>query len=199
MNEVEAVRLLKTGDRSAVDSLYGIYAQPAIRTAYLITRNQTAAEDAVHEAFVKVIRNISSLRDVNLFRPWFYRIVVNAAKTLSRNRYRSVPLDVETHDKADMAAVLPDEAAISIEEVETLRSAVAELNDTHRIPVILKYFAGLSEMEIAETLGLPQGTVKSRLYHARKTLQERLEGTNNKAPAVSLSMRPIQASPGREE
>jgi RNA polymerase sigma-70 factor (ECF subfamily) len=157
--------------------VYGTYAEAAIRTAFLITRNKAAAEDAVQEAFVQVIRSISTLRDPASFRPWFYRIVVNAAKRLSRNANRSLPLDLEIHNHIDLSVLPPDEAAIGIEEIQMLRSAVNDLNEAHREAIILRYYTGLSDEEIAQTLGVPSGTVKSRLHRAREALHERLEGT----------------------
>lgn len=185
MNVAESVRRLQQGDRSAFDELYGEYASPAIRTAYLITRSQSAAEDAVQEAFVQVLRKISRLRDVTAFRPWFYQIVVNAARRLARNgAAQLVPLDLAHHDKADATLPAPDELAISGEEASLLRAAIGELNEAHRVPVYLRYYTGLSEQEIAQALDLPQGTVKSRLFNARKMLQQRLEGGKRQAQSV---------------
>lgn len=94
MSEVEsAVRRLQAGERQALTPLYTAYAEPALRTAFLITRNRATAEDAVHEGFVQVLRSIGSLRDPGAFRPWFYRIVVNAAKRLARARRQPASLD----------------------------------------------------------------------------------------------------------
>lgn len=184
LDVAESVRRLQQGDRSAFDELYAAYARPAIRTAYLITRSQAAAEDAVQEAFVQVLRKISSLREVTAFRPWFYQIVVNAARRLAgKGTVDWVPLDLENHDKADATLPAPDEIAIIGEEAELLRAAINELNEWHRVPVYLRYFTGLSEQEIAQALGLPQGTVKSRLHNARRMLHERLEGGGRQAPA----------------
>lgn len=188
LNEADAVRRLQRGDQSAFDDLYGLHAGAAVRTAYLITRNQTSAEDAVQEAFVQVLRNVSSLRDVASFRSWFYRIVVNAAKRLVRSgSVQTVPLDLENHDKADATAPAPDELALSGEEVERLRAAIGELNEAHRVPVFLRYFTGLSEQEIAQALDLPPGTVKSRLHTARRLLQERLESGIMKAQVFATA------------
>ena len=175
MSETEAVRRLQAGDRSALNLLYSTYAEAAIRTAFLITRSKTVAEDAVQEAFVQVIRTVPTLRDPASFRPWFYRIVVNSAKRLSRNISRSFPLDLE-YAKVDLTALSPDEAAIGIEEIQMVRAAINDLNQAHREAVILRYYTDLSEDEIAQSLGVPSGTVKSRLHRAKEVLRERLEG-----------------------
>jgi RNA polymerase sigma-70 factor (ECF subfamily) len=164
-----------------LDHLYSLYAEAAIRTAFLVTRNRAAAEDAVQEAFVQVIRSVSTLRDPASFRPWFYRIVINVAKRLSRSTNRSLSLDLLTHDQVDLSALSPDESAIGIEEIQLVRAAVADLNEAHREVIILRYYTGLSDDEMAVTLGVPIGTIKSRLHRAREALHERLE-RNNKPP-----------------
>lgn len=199
LDEAEAVRRLQSGDRTAFDHLYGAYAAPAIRTAYLITRHQTAAEDAVQEAFVQVLRNISRLRAVTSFRPWFYQIVVNAARRLVRSGgHQLVPLDLANHDKADLTSPAPDEVALTAEEAERLRTAIAQLNEAYRVPVILRYFTGLSEQEVAHALGLPQGTVKSRLHTARRRLLASLESDTE--PAVfTVPRHPAHSSPWNKE
>lgn len=178
MSEVAAaVRRLQAGDQSAFNILYSAYAEIALRTAFLITRDRAAAEDAVQEAFVQVIRNVSSLRDPGSFRPWFYRIIVNAARRLSRNRHPSLPLDLAQHDQPDLSGLSPEERAIGSEEIQSLRVALAQLNEAHREVIVLRYYAGLSEDEIAGTLGLPNGTVKSRLSRAKESLLHRLGAT----------------------
>ncbi|HYF80498.1 MAG TPA: sigma-70 family RNA polymerase sigma factor [Symbiobacteriaceae bacterium] len=177
MSDFDAVLKLKAGDRSALSDLFAIYATPAVRIAYSFTGSVTVAEDAVQEAFIQVLRNISSLRDPTAFRPWFYRIVVNAARRLSRNTHRCLPLNLDEHDKADPSAVTPDEAVLEAEEVRQLWQAIALLDEGHRVPIVLRYFIKLSEREIAEILGIPPGTVKSRLHTARRMLHQRIAGT----------------------
>lgn len=168
LGEVEqAVLRLQAGDRLALTPLYSAYAEAALRTAFLITRNRATAEDAVQEAFVQVLRNISALRDPAAFRPWFYRIVVNAARRLSRKKKVPVPPELTSPES-------PDEALIGSEEAAAVRLAVAQLNEAHREVITLRYYTELSEAEIAQVLGVPPGTVKSRLHRAKEALHERL-------------------------
>lgn len=183
------------GNPSALDALYAAYATPAIRTAYLITRDRAAAEDAVQEAFLQVLRNGPSLRDPAAFRPWFYRIVVNAAKRMARAPVRPVlPLDLTSHDRSDPTSPQPDEAVLAAEEAALVRAAIGDLHDAHRVPLILRYYTALSDEEIAQALELPVGTVKSRLFNARKALQERLDApASRRSP---LSAYPIPAQKG---
>lgn len=174
LTDSELVVRIRAGDPSALGSLYHTYAMPGIRTALLITRNQESAEDALQEAFVQVMRNIGSLRDPGAFRSWFYRVLINAAKRLARYRSRVVSLDLSKLDLADPSSVLPDEATVHSEEVQALRKALGELPDLYRVPMILRYYTGLSEQETAATMGIPLGTLKTRLHTARKILQDRL-------------------------
>jgi RNA polymerase sigma factor (sigma-70 family) len=182
------IRLLQAGDRSAVGLLYATHAEAAIRTAFMITRDRAAAEDVVQEAFVQVIRGVSTLRDPASFRPWFYRIVVNVAKRLSRKTNRSLPLDLPLHDQADLSSLSPDEAAIGLEEIQLVRLAIADLTEAHREVVILRYYTNLSEEETAETLGVPIGTVKSRLHRARESLYKWIDATRER-PGTSGASR----------
>lgn len=171
------MRRLQSGDQAALDELFTAYADAALRTAYLITRSQATAEDAVQEAFVQVLRSIRDLRDPALFKPWFYRIVVNSARRLARRgMVPLVPLDLAVHDSSDPTAPSPGEVAEGAEELRSLRAAVDELDEAHRLPLVLHYFTGLSEQQIATVLALPRGTVKSRLHKARQVLKKRLMG-----------------------
>lgn len=130
----------------------------------------------MQEAFVQVLRHVTGLRDVTSFRAWFYRILVNRSKRLARRpSLGSVPLMLERHDRADATAPTPDELALSGDEVACLRMAICELNEAHRLPLYLFYFAGLSEQEVAQALDVPLGTVKSRLHNARKRLKHMLD------------------------
>lgn len=189
LNDLKAVRRLQQGDQSALDELFAALGQSAMRTAYLITRDQASAEDAVQEAFVQMLRHIGSLRDATAFRAWFYRILVNAARRQARKgRAPVLHLDLNQHDRADPTAPTPEEMVEGSVEVELLREAITVLDDAHRVPLILRYFSDLSDQEIAEAMAIPPGTVKSRLHYARKALQARLEAAN-RPPAPSVAAR----------
>lgn len=175
MDELAPVLRLQQGDLSALDELYHLHAETALRTAYIITRSQVSAEDAVQDAFVEVIHHAHNLRDPQAFRAWFYRIVVNKAKRASRRSVlRWLPVDLLHHDKADPSAIPPDEAVTHAAELAEVSRALDELPAPHRLPLTLRYFTGLSEAEIAAALNIPAGTVKSRLHHGRKQLQATL-------------------------
>lgn len=144
----------------------------AYRTACLILRDPDEAEDAVQDAFLRAWRfRAAAPRDAG-WQPWLYRVVVNAC--CSRLR-RSVPRDRARADLdaagelADLAAT-PDVVALRSEETSAVVAAIGDLPASLRIPVVLRYYSGLSERDIAVAIGRRPGTVKSRLYDARQRL-----------------------------
>lgn len=133
----------------------------AVRTAYLITRDWATAEDAAQEGFIRAYRALGSFRPGSPFAPWLYRIVVNEARraVARAGRVPTEPLDPERLG-----------AAPGPERKAELWAAVDSLDEDHRLVLILKYFKGFAEAEIAAILELRQSTVKSRLYVARQRL-----------------------------
>jgi RNA polymerase sigma-70 factor, ECF subfamily len=144
----------------------------AYRTACLVLRSPSDAEDAVQEAFLRVWRFRDAIPDGDGRRPWLYRVVVNACVSRLRSdrvwRSRvgddalgSVPAQADTErDVEDMALA------------RCIADAVERLPEHLRVPVILRYFTGLAEREIAVAIQRRPGTVKSRLSEARHRLAE---------------------------
>jgi len=146
----------------------------AFRTAYVIARNASDAEDAVQDGFVKAWRALGRFREGAPFRPWLLRIVANEASNRRRSagRRAGLALRAATQEPSGDAAPSPEAALLSSEQRSTLLAAVEELPEEQRSVVALRYFLGLSEAEVAETLGIPQGTVKSRTARALERLRE---------------------------
>lgn len=121
----------------------------ALRTAYLVTCDQSAAEDVVHDAFVEVLQNIRALRDPANFRQWFYRIVVNKAKRFMRRRaFQALPLVTDMGDRADPGEIAPDEAIVGAEERQLLWASIEQLDELYRVPIVLRYYTELTDAEI---------------------------------------------------
>ncbi|HXB37275.1 MAG TPA: sigma-70 family RNA polymerase sigma factor [Acidimicrobiales bacterium] len=145
---------------------------PSFRTACLILGNRSDAEEAVQEAFLRAWRFRDSLTDVPSIRPWLYRVVVNSCYSKLR---REIPhRDRRAGDEplADVAAegAGPEASAERGEVADTVLAALARLPMSLRVPVVLRYYADLSERDIARAIGRRQGTVKSRLHEARRRL-----------------------------
>ncbi|HBG00297.1 MAG TPA: hypothetical protein DDW87_01810 [Firmicutes bacterium] len=174
VTEQELMKRAKEGQQDALEQIFRYHIDSAIRLAYLITRNWATAEDAVQEAFLQVFRSLASFQDDRPFKPWFTKIVVNKAKrTKDRLDRGYLPYDMEEVNPHRIYS--PEEHALDKEGVDALFQAINELDDIHRLPLLLKYVSGLTEAEIAETLGIPASRVKSRLYVARQRLKKRTE------------------------
>lgn len=133
--------------------------------AFSITRSREDAEDAVHNAVVKAFGSLDKLRSKQKFKPWLFRILRNECLLLLRQNKRSAYLS------EDIPAESKDE-----ELRLDVGSAVGSLSSELRETVVLYYKLGYTTGETARILGIPRGTVMSRLARARALLKERLEG-----------------------
>jgi RNA polymerase sigma-70 factor (ECF subfamily) len=145
---------------------------PSFRTACLILGNRADAEEAVQEAFLRAWRFRDSLTDVPSIRPWLYRVVVNSCYSKLR---REIPHRNRRAGDEPLAQVpadgpAPEASAERGEVADTVLAALARLPISLRVPVVLRYYADLSERDIARAIGRRPGTVKSRLHEARRRL-----------------------------
>ncbi|HVA52295.1 MAG TPA: RNA polymerase sigma factor [Acidimicrobiales bacterium] len=157
----------------------------SVRTAYLILGNRLDAEDAVQESFLRAWKFRDSLSRESSFKPWLYRVVVNTCNSKLRHdiprregRVNDVNLvDIATNDD------LPGRVALSNDVMCALRDLPVHL----RVVVVLRYYADLSERDIAIAIARKQGTVKSRLNEARTrlALHPALRTDASRVPATS--------------
>lgn len=181
LEEVDIVQRCRHGDQMAFEALYQQYAQKALRTAFLMTYCPSLAEDAVQETFVQVWRSIHELRDAHAFRAWFYRILIHRIRRLGKRDGRNPPLPLEAAAyHRDSRTLEPEEQVERDEGLRRVRAAIALLPEPHRFTLILRYYSELSEAEVANALGIPAGTVKSRLHVARARLQDQLSKNDAK-------------------
>ena len=174
------IQQAKQGQHEAMEAIFRQHIDGAVRLAYLITRNWATAEDAVQEAFLQAFRSLGTFQEDKPFSPWFTRIVVNKAKRV-KDRLDRGHLPYELEETNPHRSFEPEENTLDKEGLDTLFAAINQLDDSHRIPLLLKYVTGLSELETAEVLGIPVSTVKSRLYVARGRLKKQiadLEGSD---------------------
>ncbi len=158
-------------DREAADRLEA-GAPLAFRVAYAVLRHREDAEDVAQEALAKAFQSMRALRDRDRFEAWLVRITWRRALDRRRTETRR---DRREQVAADPEAVLSPEDLASSREMEGLVWAeVDKLSEKLRIVVVLAAIEGHDLAEVARLLALPVGTVKSRLFHARRTLAERL-------------------------
>jgi RNA polymerase sigma-70 factor, ECF subfamily len=157
------------GDTAAFRMLVERYQRVLFTVAVRMLGDADEATDAAQDAFVRAYRKLRTYDQGHKFFSWLYRILVNECLNVRRTRRLLEPLD------AGMAAGdNPHRTAEQAELRTSVRSALRRLTPAYREVVVLRHYAGMSYVEIAEALGVPEKTVKSRLYSARQQLGEDL-------------------------
>ena len=168
------------GDVSAYDELVRRHQSLAFRTAFLITRNASDAEDAAQNGFVKGYYALARFRADAEFRPWLLAIVANEARNRNRGRGRRAAAELRLADPTQTTGTAPsaEEQAMTRERDRLLLAAVDRLKESDRLLISCRYLLDLSEAETAAALGCPRGTVKSRLSRAMERLRRSLAATD---------------------
>ena len=147
----------------------------AYRLARAILLDDGEAEDAVQEASLAAWRRRDSLRDATRFEPWFDRILINQCRDQLRRRRRAIPIAAPAIGFEPRAAAPPTGTDADI------GMAIDALDVDHRIVVVLRYWQDRTVEDIADRVGIPAGTVKSRLHHALRTLRASLEASHGRS------------------
>lgn len=174
------VERARRGDRIAFGLLVESYLPRVYRVAYGIVRNREEAADIAQDALVRAYRGIRRFDPSRPMFPWLYQITRNLAlNRIERMRNREGTLMIDVLFDGDPG---PEDAAVADDERTRVRRAVARLQAQHRTVIELNHFQECSYREIAEILGIPIGTVMSRLYHARRRLRSILEEEEHVEP-----------------
>ena len=157
------------GDRAAFGELVERYAAQARRVARAVLGDPDDADDAAQDGFLSALVKLAQYDARRPFGPWLMRIVANAATDRRRRRSvrRAEPLDPALVGGGPR----PDAAAVQSELGDRLRAALAELPERRRTAVVLFDVEGYSHAEIAGMLGVPEGTVRSEVFHGRRRLR----------------------------
>jgi RNA polymerase sigma-70 factor (ECF subfamily) len=159
------------GDKEAFTRLADGLSAPFLSTAHRILRDLTMAEDATQQALLHAWQRLPQLRDPERFEAWSYRLLVHACHDEGRKASRwAAPLKVMPRGESWVV----DEANAVLDRDE-LDRAFRRLSVEHRAVVVLHYYRHLSNEEVAEVMGIPVGTVASRLHHALRALRSALE------------------------
>jgi RNA polymerase sigma-70 factor, ECF subfamily len=183
--QTELVGRARGGDREAFSVLAGGAVDRLYAIARLILRDAELAEDATQEALVRAWRDLPTLRDVERFDAWLYRLIVRACADIGRHRRRW---------RAEIT-VLPTEPAESdraseLADRDQLERALRRVSDDQRSVLVLTYYVGLSPRDVAEALEIPVGTAKSRLHYAIEALRAAVEADDRASVAVLQEGRP---------
>jgi RNA polymerase sigma-70 factor (ECF subfamily) len=188
--ETQFIERLKQGDAAAFEVLIAERSGEVYGLLYRLTENSEEARDLTQETFLRAFQSISQFRGDSDLRTWIYRIAINQARNRwrwwrRRRRDATVSLDSEdAHGRQPLIESLrsegdrsPEQETLAHERERALRRALRSLSLSYRETVILRDIEGFSYEEIAETLGINVGTVKSRLARGRQELRTRLEGS----------------------
>ena len=195
------VTAAQAGDREAVDTLIRRHQSRIFNFALTLTAGGADAEDLAQETFIRAFRGLSRFRGESSFRNWLYRIAVNVARTRRAQRARQVAVWEARVEADDLAGRRPARAAGSVEQADSVEQAMirrqaldralAALPHDLRAAVVLRDVEGLEYREIAAVLGIPDGTVMSRIFRARRLLRPMLAELRGGGAARPAAARPV--------
>jgi RNA polymerase sigma-70 factor (ECF subfamily) len=178
MTEQEAIAALQRGDIQGLAELAARYQVKAIRAAYLIMGDESAAQEVVQNAFLRVYDRIDQYDDKRPFSPWFFRIVTNDAIKAAKRSRREVSLELPVgNGHSPLSDLLsadfpgPDEQVTAVLLREKVWAALEQLSPQQRAAIVMRYYLDMGETEMAERLHIAAGTVKWHLHQARHRLQ----------------------------
>ena len=179
-NDSAVVERVRAGDKQAFNLLVARYQYKIQNLVARLIRDPAEQEDVAQEAFIKAYRAIGNFRGDSTFYTWLYRIAVNTAKNhLVGASRRPSAQDVSLEDSIMMSQAeglvemnSPEAILQNDELVNTIRQAIAELPDELKEAIMLREYDGLSYEDIAEIMGCPIGTVRSRIFRARDAIEQ---------------------------
>ena len=171
------------GDKRAFELLVLKYQRKLMRLVLYFVKDHAEAEDIVQETYIKAYRALPNFRGDSAFYTWLYRIGVNTAKNYLMSQRRRVPTttdtnsqDAETLEDADglRETTTPESVLESKQLAKTVNDAMGSLPEELRVAISLREIEGLSYDEIAELMGCPIGTVRSRIFRARDAIANKI-------------------------
>lgn len=177
-SDLQLLQLAAAGDDDAFHKLVDRHAKDLFRVAMSLTRNRADAEDVLQETFIGAHRSLAGFAGRSSVRTWLVQILTRqAAKAWKRNRHGRETLSLHTSEgdlERDDPMLGSDHSARSTEQRIDLMNALQAMPDVHRQVLVLREIQGMTYEEIASALGVPRGTIDSRISRARKELRQRL-------------------------
>jgi RNA polymerase sigma-70 factor (ECF subfamily) len=161
----------KQGDEEAFGALVRVVGDHCMAIAYRILRDVDLAEDAVQTALITSWRELPTLRDPDRFEPWLHRMLVNACYAEARRSKRWV---ANVRVLETVGASTPDDV-LTVDDRDQLERGIRRLPPDQRAVLVFRHYLGLTLPEVANRLGIPVGTAKSRLHYASVALRSALE------------------------
>ncbi len=193
-DEVELLRRIAADDLEAFEAFFARYQGPVFATAFAVLGERSSAEEVLQDTFAKAHEWRDRLRLDASPLPWLHRVALNFAYTrLGRRRVLPEPLGIALASLIGDPATEPPDRAERAELATIVRDGIAALPEKQRGAIILYYLRGRSIAETAEILGVPPGTVKSRLHFGLRSLRDRLEQDRRFGGAYEPAGRPADA------
>ena len=174
----QLITAILDGSQEATEQLIQNHQAGVYRLALSILDDPAEASEAAQDVFLAAVNGLDSYQHLTSFKAWLYTITVNTCRSRLRKAKARLNLKNRLQNVSRIEAQgipTPEEQAIRDEKDAVLWKAIGRLSDRHRIPLVLRYFNDFSISEIAEILGLPEGTIHSRLHIARERLRLALE------------------------
>jgi RNA polymerase sigma-70 factor (ECF subfamily) len=172
-DDQQAIHRLKNGDIGGLEVLVTRYQIKAVRAAFMIVHNEQAAEDIAQETFIRVFEHIRHFDESRPFGPYLLRSVVNAALDLARKSSKRQEVDCgleSIEELLDHAITVEDQAEFNALK-HAIHQSLEQLSPRQRAAVVQRYYLGMTEKEMAESLNAAPGTVKWLLNAARERLR----------------------------
>jgi len=176
MEEHDLIRRVRDGDPSAMDEIVDEYKNPLFAFILRMTGNHAAAEDVFQETWLRVVRYIHAFRGDSKFSTWLFQIALNLCRDTERKKKKWKYESIDDHVRN--LSVEPGVDPVKMMRERQVRRMVDELPAKMREVVVLRYYHDMSDREIAEIAGCPEGTVKSRFYRASEILRKKWERLN---------------------
>jgi RNA polymerase sigma-70 factor (ECF subfamily) len=170
----ELIRRISTGDQAAVEILFSRYQVRVYRFILRKVRSEAVAEELTNEVFMEVWRHASRFEGRSSLSSWILGIAHNRAVSSLRKR-REAELDEDYAGRIADDADNPEVTSQKADKGALLRACMERLSDEHRTIIDLVYYHEMSVAEVADVVGIPQNTVKTRMFYARKKLSELLQ------------------------
>jgi len=181
-DDKELVARAKKGDKAAFEGLVKMFSKYVYTTAFFILRDSHEAEDASQEVFVKVYLSIGGFRGLSSFKTWIRKLTVNTCidklRLRSKLKDKKVSLDKITEEYEVVFTRFSQNLENKFFNQETVKEVlkiVVDMEESYRIPLILRDLQDYSYREIAELTGKPIGTVKTNIHRARKIIKEKIK------------------------
>lgn len=189
MNEEEIVKQLKSGNYSNYDKIVDSYKNRVFGMAYKFTGDYDESQDLAQEVFLKIYRQIKNFREESKLSTWIYRISVNTCLDWKKKKEKIKSINfsnmVNEENKDQIIdikdeSLSPDRIILQDEDQKQVHKLIYELSDKYKTVLIMYHFNEMSYQDISKALNIPERTVETRLYRARRMLKDKISKENIK-------------------